>query len=402
MTIVILPGSHGVNGSNTVGLSFGRHRAARSERVVLPLFDRFGAGSFELLGAWRQVADLVRVPGRWIPDLAYAAERMTAPDRFFAMTSDSLTFSLEWQRRFFPRAKVVAIVCHPNQFEQGGYTELHRRRFRRIFERLPDENVMFMDRTIRDSHARMYGRSFAGSALVAVPVEAPDVDVRARTFEAYSVVSVGRLVDFKYHHPHVIRALATLRERGVPATYTIYGTGQLEERLRLDIQALGAGAWAHTAGHLPYERLGRTLSRAWAFVGMGTALVDAAMRGVPSLVTAMGLTREPTTNGWYHELDGSNFFQVDPRIRMVPVLESLERLVAMPGEEYLDACEASRAKATANFGVETVMKQYDDVLERASPYSYEGPDLVERVLLPASIAERVVRRVVRDPLKNHT
>ncbi len=402
MTIVVLPGSHGVNGSNTVGLRYGRHRASSGERVVFPLFHRFGGHTFELLESWRRIAEIVPVRGRWVLDLAGAAARMPAPERFFAMTADGLSYSIEWQRRFFPGARIVAAVYHPRQYREGGYTELHRRRYRRVFADFPDENVLFVDVMTRDWHAELFGRSFSGSPVVPVPVEVPDVNVAARRHDPFSVVSVGRLVDFKYHHHQVIRALGTLRQRGVPVTYTVHGGGPLEERLRRDIQELGAGSWARAAGHLPYDRFAATVSRAWAFVGMGTALIETALHGVPALVTAMERTEEATTNGWYHELDGLNLGEIDPALTMVPILRSFEQLLALSPDEYRAAGERSRAMAMEAFGSGTVMRRYDDVLAGAAPYTYRGPDLLDRVLLPASVAERIVRRVVRDPAKHHT
>src|SRR5262249_46400389 len=200
------------------------------------------------------------------------------------------------------------------------------------------------------------------------------VDRRAATLERdhdpLSVVSVGRLVDFKYIHGQVIGALQQLREKGISLTYTAYGDGPLRDRLQADIRSFGAEGWVRAPGMLPYEQFSQVVSRAWAFIGCGSALIEAAMLGVPCLVQAS--VKRPVSYGWFHSVVGHNIGQNDldeydlfgaagRSSEQVALTRSFEELHAMPPDEYARLGEGCRTRANADFAADTVLAQYDRV-----------------------------------------
>lgn len=105
-----------------------------------------------------------------------------------------------------------------------------------------------------------------------------------------SVLAVGRLAPVKRFEALIDAAV--LARRRVPALQLhIVGAGPLDDALRHQVQALGAGDYVHFLGHVEHSRLVELYRSAWVVSsaslaeGWGLSLTEAAACGTPAVAT---------------------------------------------------------------------------------------------------------------------
>jgi glycosyltransferase involved in cell wall biosynthesis len=193
-------------------------------------------------------------------------------------------------------------VYHPaDNLPRRSFSSLHQRLRKWVFSRLPDPNISFMNEECRASHSEYFGRSFEGSPIFPVPVD--EHPLRGSTAAATKIVSVGRLVDFKRYTFAVVDAVIALRRQGHDVTYDIYGHGPEEVALRKYINRHSAHGFVTVRGVLPHDRFNEVVAEYGVFVGMGSAALEAALLGVPTLLAIEGEAR-PLCHGWFGDVDG--------------------------------------------------------------------------------------------------
>jgi glycosyltransferase involved in cell wall biosynthesis len=196
-----------------------------------------------------------------------------------------------------PGAKLVAGVYHPAAYcFRGNLLTPEQELTRDLFHSLPVENVFFMNEAVRAAHERFLARDFQRSTIVPLAVDVDRFLQLKRQPSRHRVVSVGRLVDFKCYTFPTIDVVLSLNAEGHDFVYDIYGSGPERSRLERYVKARGAATVVKLHGAVPYEALESAFVEAFAFVGMGTALVESAASGVPSLVAIESNTAASTTN----------------------------------------------------------------------------------------------------------
>ena len=130
----------------------------------------------------------------------------------------------------------------------------------------------------------------------------------------------------------MIDVVRELRERGHDVTWTVYGEGKYETAMRERIKRLGLEQVVSLKGSVPYEHLWRALEDACIFIGMGTAILEAALFKVPSLF-AVPYDQEGLTYGPIYQLPaGSN----GPASTNAPkrMTDEIERILRLSPAEY--------------------------------------------------------------------
>ncbi len=112
------------------------------------------------------------------------------------------------------------------------------------------------------------------------------------------IVSIGRLVDYK-GFPTLLRAVASLRARGVEVLCDIVGEGPEETRVRSTVRALGLDGSVRLLGARTQEEVRKILTGASACVlacergrdgqmdGIPVVLMEAMALGVPAVATRL-------------------------------------------------------------------------------------------------------------------
>lgn len=183
------------------------------------------------------------------------------------------------------------------------------------------------------------------------------VDVRGRPQAVPGVGlhlgTVGRLVPVKGQR-HLIDAVALLRDRGVRATLTIWGDGELRPALEAQIGALGLADQVTLAG--PTDRVADALATLDLFVlpslseAMPMTLLEAGAAGLPLLVTTGG--GGPTL------LQAGAGGEAVPPGDPVALADAIARFAVRSPADRRALSEASRATVAARFSLEATVEDH--------------------------------------------
>jgi 1,2-diacylglycerol 3-alpha-glucosyltransferase len=233
--------------------------------------------------------------------------------------------------------KVLLAVYHPREYHFHGVL---RRCYRTLVDSLPRSQVLFMNSVTRETVSADLGLSFADSPIVPVPALAsvPPATRGGRAGRKHrKIVSIGRLVDFKLYPYAVIDTLQELKKSGHgDFSYHIYGDGPLRDSLAEYIARSTVSDRVFLHGEMPYAQFGEVVADAFAFVGMGMSMVEAACRGVPSLI-AIESVREPVSYGFFGRTAATYEFcigECKPDEPTVTFAALLTRLDEISEEEY--------------------------------------------------------------------
>ena len=118
------------------------------------------------------------------------------------------------------------------------------------------------------------------------------------------IISIGRLTGFKQYNLGIAAIARSCRDAGVAVQWDIYGSGPLADEMAREIARHEVGDAVTMNGILPYADLAETVVRHDLFVGLGTAALEAAMLGVPSITATDSERRR--SYGYLHQLPFGN------------------------------------------------------------------------------------------------
>jgi hypothetical protein len=153
---------------------------------------------------------------------------------------------------------------------------------RHVFMRAPAASSYFMNDAAKFAHEAEWNCTLTQPVLrlpigECVGTWSPSVDGRLR------IVSVGRLVPFKSYNLEIPAIVAELVRCGVDASWTIWGDGPDRVAIEQSILENGVEDRVVLRGALEYERMAAELAHHDVFVGMGTALLEAAGGRMPAV-----------------------------------------------------------------------------------------------------------------------
>jgi hypothetical protein len=210
-----------------------------------------------------------------------------------------------------------------------------------------------MNKECRDSHALKWNVDLSESSILPLPINLADATWKPSDNATVRIVSVGRLVDFKAYNIGVPSVVKACLDHGVEVTWDIYGDGPLEATIIDETRANGVVNQVRLMGVLSYSEFSKKVPEYDLFVGMGTAALEAAIIGVPTVCAAVNETTR--CYGYLHNLPFGNVGET----QAAPPTRELQYLI----REY---SLASKEQKT------TISKQ-----GRASAQKYGTPIFVE-------------------------
>ena len=200
-------------------------------------------------------------------------------------------------------AHILLGVFHPFAFASKHYS-FHYALFNRlIFCALADENIFFMSDAVKKWHELTWRKNLDDIKVWRLSVNNNNNAAwKPRKSEDFKILTIGRLVPDKQHILNAPDIIQHLVEKGVDASWTIYGDGPLRSQLVSRIDVMGLTARVIVAGNLDYSKFYEEVCKHDVFVGMGTSLLEAATIGIPSLLAVIG--HRDVCAGWYGEIEG--------------------------------------------------------------------------------------------------
>lgn len=271
--------------------------------------------------------------------------------------------------------------------------------YRFIFDFLPKKNLFCFSQGMVDFYKQFVGSKIDGARIFRLGVineTQPTELIYSTPKERKTPVvigSVGRLVDFKTYNKHMISLLPHFRLQGIHLEYVIYGDGPESDRLKAYAKNLQIENLVHFCGAVDYQEFNHVVSEFDIFIGSGTAIIQAAALGVPSIV-GIESTKEPLTYGffsdvWMHEYNINNLPL--EKVRLVEILTCYLNFTK-------DTCKElslSHIEASKNFLMDTCLMEFNSVESTKNGiinFSFNT------VLYDAS---RLLHAVLRRLMKNH-
>jgi hypothetical protein len=209
---------------------------------------------------------------------------------------------------FRNRPAVISYVVADSEFTGTGRRLFGRfysgMFFDRYFKRLlPDIDKFFVSDAILRIHEEKCGAKFPNARVTPLPIKTSQQCATA-SLRPFRVVSIGRIdAMVKTYNLVIPSVVRELRDEGYEVHWDVYGGGIPSdiERFSSAIREQGVADCVAWHGESPYAEMGAVLENATVFLGMGTAALEAAMLGIPTLM-AVASTHEPVCYGFLHEL----------------------------------------------------------------------------------------------------
>jgi len=204
--------------------------------------------------------------------------------RSFSFNSKTLIRQLVFHCRYARDARLLSGVFHDCAYIPGKRLPGPATGINWAFDRiLPDRAKWFMNGAVKRAHELRFSREFHDALVAPLPVTVPEGPARERQPKAFQVLSVGRLVPWKGYNLAMPQKIAELRAAGFPVEWVVAGDGPARGGMIERVRALGVENHVRFLGTVPYDQLSSLFLTAWAFVGVGTSLVEAAAAGVPAI-----------------------------------------------------------------------------------------------------------------------
>lgn len=299
--------------------------------------------------------------------LSMLSDTLAEPiDVIFAFSCSALPLSLFLSSRHSSRPNIVSGVFNPWQY---CYNRIHFftpfNLVVRLFDRtIPDENKLFMSEQIRHLHEIDYRRSLQKARVWPLPIDFKMFSGTERKPIHGKIVSIGRLNDMKLYNFYMIDVVKELLQRGYKVTYDIYGEGPFGPKMEEKIRSNNLERYIHLRGRMEYHEMGKNLSDAFVFVGMGTALIEAGGCGVPSIV-AIANFPDPLTYGFLDDLPFGacgELLDTPPTIR---IADAIAILLDSSDQQY-EICSKGTRTAAMRYDSEEIMQSFLVYCEKAN------------------------------------
>lgn len=299
--------------------------------------------------------DLLAIP--LLRRLIWKSWRIPAPDIIYTLEQNWAVVGLLISDLFHHRGPGMANgAYHPNQFcyEQNPSNPGRLGLFqRKLYDRhYRDAQKFFMSEETRAGHEAFFVRPLKDGWVWPLPIE---VHRPSETIDPVPerIVTVGRLTKFKTYSWYLVPILTRLRNHFPNLQWHVYGSGMCQDELVTDVwkDAIREGLIVFH-GPVPYAKMREAIATSTVFLGMGTAILEAAATGVPVIPTVID---DPNGVTWGF-IDSLPYFSVgetvpgreptqrveDFLIRILGATPEYRRQVIDNGWKYVEAYSMDR------------------------------------------------------------
>lgn len=202
------------------------------------------------------------------------------------------------------QAPITVGFYHYLTYVWGGndvaYYERQNRRF--VFDYLPARNLLFFSLGNRKFHEECTKLKFNDSSVFRLGVvNAGPAISDGGINNPIRICAVGRLVAFKSYNLYMLDVVKRLNESGFNVVFDVYGDGPLKSAMEARVDELRLTSYVSLKGRLDYSCFDDVVGVYDLFIGSGTAVIQAASLGVPS-IAAVENVLEPMTYGFFSDV----------------------------------------------------------------------------------------------------
>ena len=227
----------------------------------------------------------------------------------------------------------ISGVFHPKSYFMSGQPRDRIFLNELLVHAIGESNIFFMNEECKASHEKKWHRDLSLSPVIPLPITPQQSMWQPSAGHSVRIASVGRLVDFKAYNLGAARIVKSCQDRGVAVSWDIFGYGPLEAEIKAMASELGVDQSIRLVGRLDYADFSATVAGYDLFVGMGTAVIEAAMVGVPSICAVVD--EQSQSYGYVSDLpfgnvgeviEGRSMKEIDDLICAYALLSAEDRL----------------------------------------------------------------------------
>lgn len=248
-------------------------------------------------------------------------------------------------KKFYKHVSHISGIFHPRAYFMTG--ERRDRIFinKLIARAIGAEQLFFMNEECRNTHAARWGIDLSKSKILAIPINDTTHKWKSSNSTAVRIISIGRLVDFKAYNlgaPEIIRACL---DSSIDVTWDIFGSGPLHQEVEKSITLHGVQNKIRLMGEIDYSKLSDKVSEYDLFVGMGTAALEAAMSGVPTICATVDTTTR--CYGYIHDLPYGNVGETQntpPTLEIADLIKNYSTSTQVQRDNLSHKCRSTAEK----------------------------------------------------------
>lgn len=224
-------------------------------------------------------------------------------------------------------------VYHQNEFEFKNMNYYFSRYISNALSKVSDNNMIFFNESSRHRFCTKYNLSNSLGLVTPIGIDLVDRYPKERLCDQFRLVSVGNLVGFKTYNQVVISLLPSLLIKYPTIRYDIIGNGPCFDSLVNLSKKLGLQHVVTFHGVLEYDKAFELVEKADVFIGSGTAILEASIRYIPSII-GIECEFEPITYGFISDVDGFDYNEKMAHIEKVQISDCIEKVLSSQSEWY--------------------------------------------------------------------
>jgi len=258
-------------------------------------------------------------------------------------------------------------IYHPQQWLTTldyNYSSVRANVFSELLRNTPGSNMISSSRTTIENSKKIFPEIkgeinlIAGPCIVNLPENA-DLSKQRDFSKPFSIVTIGRLVDFKLESIlAMIDTVDMLNEEGSQIRYDIYGEGPSRNKLIDYIRSKKYADKITVKEAFDFRFFYDVIKPYDMFFGMGSAVIQAAIAGIPSLIAIQG-QRNPYTYGLFNEFDhevNPMFGDPSDEVPVKSLSEYIKKVMALDNDAYNKLIQQNIAAADAYSPGSTIKK----------------------------------------------
>ena len=243
------------------------------------------------------------------------------------MGAFGLLFVSRWLRSRDDDHIVSVGIYHQNEFLYRGVNWYFSKSIQNVFVNISPAAIIFFNEHCKSSYDSFFNRDHFASKVLPIGIDLPrGYGSIHGSPDSYSLVSIGNLHGFKTYNRHIIECMPRLLKINPEIKYHIYGDGPCREELSTLVHKLDLDASVFFHGSIPYDKMPEALNKSLAFIGSGTAIIEASALGIPSII-GIESGQESVTYGFFNDTIGFSYQEIMPGKKEYFYLDLITQLV---------------------------------------------------------------------------
>lgn len=209
-------------------------------------------------------------------------------------------------QKVVPTLQITVGVYHQNEFMYDSIKGFFNKWIFDEISKLNSNNLIFFNNSMRLAYGKYFNKSFLSAPLLPIGIPLKKEFETHKKYTPRLIVSIGNLVGFKTYNKHIISLLPEILKTYPDIQYHIYGHGEELSKVEGLISSLNLDDHVAVRGILDYNKFDEIVSEANVFIGNGTAVLEAANAGVPS-ITGIESCELPVSYGFVSDIDGFDY-----------------------------------------------------------------------------------------------